>query len=481
MTNDSLKGAWEIAVKQLEEENRALGAEKSRLFNSWFDLEYSTSREEAAEGTTVISVRSMNQMTWEKQKSLGYVSRLTRLISAAIFDKESDKTLLIEPKFEEGMLFEVGPEEKTEKAPTATARPTRPKVHNGTLYPQYNFETFIPGSIDSPTYFAYKAALDTAANPGKRNPILFYGNSGLGKTHLMNAIGNYINENSENAKKIAYIQAESFTNEFTNSLKQKNVDAFKNKYRKLDVLLLDDIQFLQGKEGVQQELFYTFEALHKARAQMVFACDRPPSEMKRMEERLVSRLSSGMTLDLKPPNFETRCAIIQKKVEGLEIPFPGEVIEYIARTVTNNVRALESAIQKVAGYADLMSSDVTVDLAREMLEDDINRVDPESTTIQNILEAVAKYYGLGVQELRSKKKDKRRAIPRQVAMYLCRELTEYGYADIGAELGGRNHATVMYGCDKIKMDIGLDGDIAQAVETITRQVKIMKEVSEQGA
>lgn len=475
MTNDTLKGAWAIAVKQLEEENKALGGDKARLFDSWFDLEYSTSREEG-ENKTIIEVRAMNQMTWDKQKSLGFVTRLTRLISAAIFEKDSEQVLLIEPKFEEGMLFDLGPEEKTEKAPTT--RPPRPKAQNGTLYPEYNFDTFIPGSTDSPTYFAYKAALDTAAHPGKRSPILLYGNSGLGKTHLMNAIGNYINENSETPKKISYMQAESFTNEFTNSLKQKSVDAFKNKYRKLDVLLLDDIQFLQGKEGVQQELFYTFEALHKAKAQMVFACDRPPSEMKRMEERLVSRLSSGMALDLKPPNFETRCAIIQKKVEDLGVPFPSEVVDFIARTVTSNVRALESAIQKVAGYADLMCSDVTLELAQDMLDDELDRVDPESTTIQNILEAVSKYYGLTVADLRSKKKDKRRAIPRQVAMYLCREFTEYGFADIGAELGGRNHATVMHGCDKIKMDMGLDGDIFQAVETLTRQIKIMKEVSE---
>lgn len=463
--DDNLKGAWSLAVNAINEECKIQGPDKITEFENWFDLKYVTCAQ-SDDGST-ITCSSMNEFTWQKLRSLGYVDRLTTRISATA----NVKHLTLVPYFPQGELdfgLDAAPKPPTQKIKeTAIIKPHRT---NTTLYADYTFDNFIT-SQGSSTNYAYKMALAAAANPGRRaNPILFYGGVGLGKTHLMNAIGNYIVQNSSDTKKVCYTQAESFLNEFTYSLSQKNPASFKNKYRKLDVLLLDDIQFLQGKEGIQQELFYIFEELFKRRAQMVFACDRPLTEIAQMEERLVSRLT-GISLDLQPPDFETRCAILYKKLETKGVNLPQEVVKSIASLVASNVRALEAALSKVTNYADVMGCAITVDMVEKLLGVTSEPLDAGRISILNIMAEVAKYYDLTVADLKHKKRDAKRALPRQVAMYLSKELTDYTFTDIGRELGGRDHTTVMHGCEKITNELLSNTDLVKAIESITRALK----------
>lgn len=465
--NDNLKGTWSLAVAAIKEECKIQGEQKSAEFDNWFDLEYVTCEENDALFT--IKCATMNEFTWKKLNELGYIERLKNRIKSASNIAKID----LEPfyqQYELGFGADAQPKILDTK-PKVT--PTKPAIHraNTTLYSDYTFDNFVT-SDGSSTNYAYKTALAVAGNPGRRaNPILFYGGVGLGKTHLMNAIGNYIVQNSVEPKKVCYTQAESFLNEFTYSLTTKNPAAFKNKYRKLDVLLLDDIQFLQGKEGIQNELFYVFEELLKRKSQMVFACDRPLTEISQMEERLVSRLS-GTSLDLQPPDFETRCAIIYKKLELKGQTLPESVVKSIATLVANNVRALEGALTKVTNYVDIMGGQATVELTQKLLGAQREPLDTARVSILSIIDETAKYYGLTSGDLKAKKRDSKRALARQVVMYLANQLTDYTLTDIGRELGGRDHSTVLHGSEKIATQILSDPDLMQAIDAIKRKVQV---------
>ncbi|MFC2604068.1 MAG: chromosomal replication initiator protein DnaA, partial [Treponema sp.] len=331
---------------------------------------------------------------------------------------------------------------------------------------------FIPGTN---LQFAYNVAFSVAEEPGiKSNPILLYGGVGLGKTHLMQAIGNKIFAEKGEKLKICYIQAESFTNEFTNNLRNKTPAKFQSKYRKLDVLLLDDIHFLQKKEGVQNELFYTFEALHKNNSQMVFTCDRPLREIREMADRLVSRLSSGMTIDLQPPNYETRKAILYKKLDILKKSLPEEVIDYIANTVETNIRDLEAALNKILGYSEFIDNKITVEIAHQQLKDIYMLQNVGNVSIENIQKVIADNYQISVQELRSKSRAQKYVIPRHIALYISKELTEYTFTELGNEFGGKDHSTVMHACDNIKDKIKTDSSFAQKVNALIKEIKEYK-------
>ena len=309
------------------------------------------------------------------------------------------------------------------------------------LQEEYTFDTFIPGDNSN---FAYNASVAVAKKPGKQyNPILLYGGSGLGKTHLMQAIGNYIYNNGGEKLKICYVSAETFTNEFTISIKESKTNAFKNKYRNLDVLLLDDIHFLQNKEQTQEELFYTFNALHEKKAQMVFTCDRPIKEIKNMAARLVSRLSNGLCIDLQPPSYETRVAILQKKIDLMDKELSQDIIEYIAKNIETNVRDLEAALNKVFGYADLVGKTPDLEITKHLLKDVMDSGNLESVSIDVIQKVIADNFQISVADLKGKKRDKRFVVPRQIAIYIARELTEMAYTDIGNEFGGKDHSTIM--------------------------------------
>jgi chromosomal replication initiator protein len=323
--------------------------------------------------------------------------------------------------------------------------------------------------------FAYNAAISVAKEPGKaRNPILFYGGSGLGKTHLMQAIGNYIYSHGGEKLKIYYGSAESFTNEFTSSLSAKKANQFNNKFRNLDVLLLDDIHFLDNKMGVQEALFYTFNALHERQAQMVFTCDRPIKEIKNMTDRLVSRLSNGICIDITIPNYETRVAILKKKLELTGKTLDAEIIDYIAKNVETNVRELESALKQILAYADIIEQKPTLEMAKNQLKDILNNNTVQNISLDVIQKVVADYHQISISDLKSKKRNKQFIEPRQIAIYLSRELTEMTYTEIGNEFGGKDHSTIMHSYNAIADNIKIDSKLESKINLLLREIKEYK-------
>ena len=365
----------------------------------------------------------------------------------------------------------VEPETSSSNSNAAENKKVNFKKHQ-LLQEEYTFDTFIPGDNSN---FAYNASIAVAKNPGKQyNPILLYGSSGLGKTHLMQAIGNYIYNNGGEKLKICYVSAETFTNEFTVSIKEGKTNAFKNKYRNLDVLLLDDIHFLQNKEQTQEELFYTFNALHEKKAQMVFTCDRPIKEIKNMAARLVSRLANGLCIDLQPPSYETRIAILQKKIDLMDKTLSQDIVEYIAKNIETNVRDLEAALNKVFGYADLVEKKPDLEITKHLLKDVMDSGSTESISIDVIQKVIADNYQISVADLKGKKRDKKFVIPRQIAIYIARELTEMAYTDIGNEFGGKDHSTIMSAYNKIAEQIKIDSSLESKIQLYIREIKEYK-------
>ena len=289
----------------------------------------------------------------------------------------------------------------------------------------------------------------------------------------MQAVGNYIHQNN-NDLKVCYVTAETFTNEFTSSFVSGTTNAFKNKYRNLDVLLIDDIHFLQGKEGTQEELFYAFNSLHDKKAQMVFTWDRPIREIRNMTERLLSRLSNGLCIDLQPPTYETRCAIIQKKLELQNKQLSSEIIDFIAKNVQTNIRDLESALNKLLGYAELTNKEITMESAKNLLKDIFSGPSSENISLETIQKVIAKNYNITVAELKGKKRDKKFVIPRQIAIYITRELTEYSFTEIGNEFGGKDHSTIMHACEKINEQIRTDSSFDLKIQAFIREIREYK-------
>ena len=344
-------------------------------------------------------------------------------------------------------------------------------VKHSLLDENFTFDTFIPGENSN---FAYNASLAVAKDPGKKyNPILLYGGSGLGKTHLMQAIGNYINNQNPGKLKICYVPAESFTNEFIRSTREKNTESFKNKYRKLDVLLLDDIHFLEGKEATQEELFYTFNALHEKRAQMVFTCDLPIKDVKNLKPRLVSRLSNGLCIDIKTPNYETRCAILQKKCEQKGQDIDPEVISYIAKNVETNVRELEAALTNIIAYAEIVDQKPNLEMAKSILKDVFSANPNDNISLDTIQKVIADNYGITVAELKNKKRDKKYSLPRQISFYIAREITESSYTELAQEFG-KDHTTIMHGYNSIAEKIKIDPTLDSRIKSFIREIKEYK-------
>jgi len=353
---------------------------------------------------------------------------------------------------------------RSQKAEEAVTR----KRQHPQLNKEYTFERFIIGESNS---FAANAALAISRNPGTGyNPCLIYGGVGLGKTHLVQAIGNSVYREFPDLK-VAYVTVETFANEFILSIQKKTGHQFKNKYRLVDVLLIDDIQFLEGKEGTQEELFHTFNALYDANKQMVFTSDRPVAEIRSLSDRLRSRFERGLNVDLQPPNYETRVAILNRKVEEKKVKIPDEVVEVICRNINTNVRDLEKALTKLIAYAELVNKHITLDIARQQLKDFFAQPSQKNITIELIQKIVSDYFGLSYKDLRGKRRTKAVAFPRQVAMYLSRELTEYSTTEVGAEFGGRDHTTVMHACQKIEDRMKLDPNIEPTLQTLLKRIK----------
>lgn len=336
------------------------------------------------------------------------------------------------------------------------------------LNPKYVFDTFVIGNSNR---FAHAASLAVAETPAKAyNPLFIYGGVGLGKTHLMHAIGHYTLSQNPNTK-VVYVSSEKFTNELINSIKDdKNVE-FRNKYRTVDVLLIDDIQFIAGKERTQEEFFHTFNALYEANKQLIISSDRPPKEIPTLEDRLRSRFEWGLITDIQPPDFETRIAILRKKAELENIDIENEVLHFIAKKIKSNIRELEGALIRISAYSSLTNKDVSIDLANEALKDIISSSKPKQITIPYIKDVVAQHHNVKVEDLNSKRRTRSITYPRQIAMYICRELTDLSLPKIGEDFGGRDHTTVIHAYDKINKDIKTDNDLKNKIEKIIKEIQ----------
>lgn len=470
MSSQNYKDFFEEAIKQIREEMNANN--QSDEFTLWFNMDY------VEDTLSQITVSVSSEFMWIQMNSKKYVQRLEDKINELTGQQISithivkNKQTVSVPKKEPLPEPETKPIITEPEIVHQVEKKSEPTENSHKKHPQLNenftFETFVPGEN---SIYAYNASISAAKNPGKAyNPILIYGGVGLGKTHLMQALGNFIYSNNDKPK-IAYTSAENFTNEFTASLKNQTIDNFKKKYRSLDVLLLDDIQFLEGKEGTQEELFHTFNSIYDKNGQIVFTSDRPIKELKGFTERISSRFSRGLNVDLQPPNYENRLAIIQKKLELLHKSIPQDVIEYIAKNCQTNVRDIESCITKSIGFAELVGKPLTVEIAQNQLRDTINDPYSGTITIENIQKVVAEHYNVSVADLKSKKKDRKFVIPRQISIFICCSLTEYSTTEIGNEFGGRDHTTIMHARDKVESLLKTDSSMNSTVNLLIRATK----------
>ena len=346
-------------------------------------------------------------------------------------------------------------EEKKEKETTKDSiAVTVNDEMSSTLNPKYTFDSFVIGNSNR---FAHAASLAVAESPAKAyNPLFIYGGVGLGKTHLMHAIGHYILQNNPNAK-VVYVSSEKFTNELINAIKD-------------DVLLIDDIQFIAGKERTQEEFFHTFNTLHEANKQIILSSDRPPKEIPTLEDRLRSRFEWGLIADIQAPDFETRMAILKKKADVENLNVPNEVMVYIATKIKSNIRELEGALIRIVAYSSLTNREITVDLATEALKDIISNKQNKSITIDLIQDVVAAYFNLRVEDLKSQRRTRNVAYPRQIAMYLSRKLTDMSLPKIGEEFGGRDHTTVIHAYEKISETLNNDESLEHTINDITKKL-----------
>ncbi|NLY67126.1 MAG: chromosomal replication initiator protein DnaA [Tissierellia bacterium] len=336
------------------------------------------------------------------------------------------------------------------------------------LNPKYTFDTFVIGNSNR---FAHAACLAVAEAPAQAyNPLFIYGGVGLGKTHLMHAIGHYILNQTPNAK-VVYVSSEKFTNELINSIRDDKNNEFRNKYRNVDILLIDDIQFIAGKESTQEEFFHTFNALHEANKQIVISSDRPPKEIPTLEDRLRSRFEWGLISDIQPPDLETRIAILKKKAKVENIEVPDDVMNYIATKIQSNIRELEGALIRIVAYSSLTNKEITLDLAEEALKDIFSTNKPRKITVDLIKEVVSKDFNVKVEDFNSKKRTRSIAYPRQIAMYLTRELTDLSLPKIGEEFGGRDHTTVIHAYDKISKEMATDEDLKNRIDALIKDIK----------
>src|SRR5450830_1230458 len=339
--------------------------------------------------------------------------------------------------------------------------------HSSPLNPKYTFDTFIIGNSNR---FTHAASFAVAESPAKAyNPLFIYGGVGLGKTHLMHAIGQFIMEHNSKLK-VFYVTSEKFTNELINSIRDDKTVEFRNKYRGMDILLVDDIQFLAGKERTQEEFFHIFNALYDAHKQIVITSDVLPKEIATLEERLTSRFEWGLIADISRPDYETKVAILKKKAELDKIDVPPEVLEYIAANIGSNIRELEGALMRVLATASLTNEEVTLPFTEETLKDIIPVIN-KPITIDAIMQSVSSYFHISVADLQAKRRSQDIAMPRQIAMYLSRDLTEASLPYIGEKFGGRDHTTVIYACQKIQQELKNDDTLRALLDSLVKQLK----------
>ena len=344
------------------------------------------------------------------------------------------------------------------------------KYEQAHLNPKYKFDTFVVGSSNK---FAHSASLAAAESPGDTyNPLYLYGGPGLGKTHLMHSIGHFILEQNPDMK-VLYATSEEFTNEVIESIRSGNAASMtklREKYRTVDVLMIDDVQFIIGKESTQEEFFHTFNVLHSARKQIILSSDKPPKEIETLDERFRSRFEWGLIADIQPPDYETRMAILRKNAETCSRKINDEIIKYIATNIKSNIRDLEGAFNKIVAAGKLNKVDVTLELAEEALKDIIYPDKSREITPTLIINIVSEHFGVKPEDIMSKKRNSEFVLPRQIVMYLCRELTETSYVDIGKLLGKKDHTTVMHGVKKITGEMAVNEELKNKVDIIIKKI-----------
>ena len=403
----------------------------------------------------------------------GILLELTNETYELKFILEEEVSKIIKPKQES--LFDSYPPNNVDNLNNKGSTNTIDYKHHSNLIKDYTFDNFIVGNSNR---FAHGAAFAVAEEPGKHyNPLVLYGNSGLGKTHLMHAVGNYIEQSSN--KKVLYITSKEFEDDYIKLCRSKDFnnddysDYYNNKYKNIDVLIVDDIQFLAAKTKTQEEFFHTFNNLYQNNKQIIVSSDRSPNDIKQLADRLKTRFTWGMTVNIYPPEFELRKNIIYKKINGskLQKDIPDEVVEYIASNTASDVRALEGAINRLTAYSFIMGGvDITLENAVDALKDMINKGTSEETNILKIQKGVADYFQISVDDLKSRKRSAIIAFPRQIAMYLSRTLLNASYEQIGLEFGGKDHTTVMHSCEKIKNEVNINKEIYNSIEKIKENI-----------
>ncbi len=446
---------WDETVKHIE------SSVSEQEYVMWFrQIRFAKSNEESI----TVAVPSSFYRDQVKQRYLD-------LIEKTLFSL-SGRNIHLDFEIEQHHIAAPAPQVSRRDAGTAAkSSAKRTKVSYSAapgLSSEYSFEHFVVGDNNR---FAANAALAIARNPGTTyNPCLIYGGVGLGKTHLLQSIGNEVFYTNDDAR-IVYVTAEDFTNEFIRAIQENKTHLFKNKYRHADVLLIDDIHFLQRKHETQEELFHTFNALFDAKKQMVFTSDRPVSEIKDITERLQNRFTRGLTVDLQPPKMETAVAILKKKAEKAGVAVADDVVNLICQKITTNVRDLEAALTRMIAYAELVNKEVSVDVAQRQLKDFFSSPLQNNITIDIIQRVVADYFNLSPNELKGKKRTRQVAFPRQLAMYITREITEASMTDVGTEFGNRDHTTVMHACQRVESRMRTDPTIEDVIQTLIRQIK----------
>jgi chromosomal replication initiator protein len=439
--------------------NAALANIEKKISKPSFDTWLKSTKAHSLQGDLLI-ITAPNEFArdWLEER---YSELISRILAEITGEELAVKFIIPQNQREEDLDFPTPQKKQKQEEETV-------ELPQNVLNRKYTFDTFVIGSGNR---FAHAASLAVAEAPAKAyNPLFIYGGVGLGKTHLMHAIGHYVLDHNPSAK-VVYLSSEKFTNEFINSIRDNKAIEFRNKYRNVDVLLIDDIQFLAGKESTQEEFFHTFNTLHEESKQIIISSDRPPREIPTLEDRLRSRFEWGLITDITPPDLETRIAILRKKAKAEGLDIPNEVMLYIANQIDSNIRELEGALIRVVAYSSLINKDINADLAAEALKDIIPSSKPRVVTILDIQKVVGQHYSIKLEDFKAKKRTKSVAFPRQIAMFLSRELTDYSLPKIGEEFGGRDHTTVIHAHEKISKLLQTDSQLEKQLKEIKEMLK----------
>ena len=447
---------WDAAQAQLK------GMLSADIFNLWFAPLRAAGVEENA---VVLEVANDFCEVWLKDNYMGLLQDVVALACGRRLEVRFKVTNTPPPPMAHQMQAVTATPAKAPKAEPAADR----NGTNGDLAfnPKNTFDSFVVGNNNN---FAYAATLAVAQSPGKAyNPLFLYGGVGLGKTHLLHSVGQHVVTNKKGAK-VAYVSSEKFTNEFIDALQNNQLVKFRKKYRQTDVLLIDDIQFLAGKERIQEEFFHTFNALHEAHKQIVLTCDRPANEIQGLEHRLVSRFEWGLVTDLQPPDVEMRLAILKKKAEQLGIKLPDDILNFLAHRIRSNIRRLEGALIRVASFASLTGQKLNPEVVEGLLREVLHEEGRFTINMEVIQKKVAEHFDIRLADMTSKRRPENIAFPRQIAMYLSRQLTENSLSAIGEAFGGRDHGTVLHACRLVKDRMEVDSNVRQVVSYLEKQL-----------